>query len=140
MHNSDHYKVLVCLHSDPLREHDKYLGGRKWLLLQPPTVPTRKYGIFSALWRAVPNPQEQDTRENAWILEATWRLVDERVSTRQDPTKYQSLIWILVSVIAASLKRERRRWAEEAGAEVETLLGSDPPIHREAWHQLKGWY
>ena len=23
---------------------------------------------------------------------------------------------------------------------METLLGSDPPIHRESWYQLKGWY
>ena len=23
---------------------------------------------------------------------------------------------------------------------METLNGSDPPLHREAWHQLKGWY
>ena len=42
--------------------------------------------------------------------------------------------------IAASLKGDRRRRAEEAGAEVETLLGSDPPLHRKAWHRLKGWY
>ena len=23
---------------------------------------------------------------------------------------------------------------------METLPGSDPPLHREAWHRLKGWY
>ena len=33
-----------------------------------------------------------------------------------------------------------RRQAEEAGVEVETLLGSDPPLHQEAWHRLQGWY
>ena len=27
-----------------------------------------------------------------------------------------------------------------AGAEVETLMGSDPPLYREAWHRIKGWY
>ena len=42
--------------------------------------------------------------------------------------------------IAAILKGDMRRWEEEAGAEVETLLGLDPSIHREAWHRLKGWY
>ena len=26
-HNSDHYMVLGCLHSAPLREHARYLGG-----------------------------------------------------------------------------------------------------------------
>ena len=28
----------------------------------------------------------------------------------------------------------------EAGAEVEAMLGADPPLHREAWHQINGWY
>ena len=23
---------------------------------------------------------------------------------------------------------------------METLLDSDPPLHQEAWHRLKGWY
>ena len=38
------------------------------------------------------------------------------------------------------LKGDRRRRAEEEGAEVETLLVLYPPLHREAWHWLKGWY
>ena len=69
-----------------------------------------------------------------------WRLIDERVSERQDPANDQSLIWRLGRVIAASLKGDRQRWVEEAGADVEALLGSDPPLHREAWHWIKGWY
>ena len=81
-HKSDHYMVMVCLHSAPLREYARYLGGRERLPLRPPTAPTREDGIFAALWRAVPNLLARDARKNAWILEATWRLVDERVSTR----------------------------------------------------------
>ena len=29
---------------------------------------------------------------------------------------------------------------EEAGEEIERLLGVDPPLHKEAWHRMKGWY
>ena len=29
---------------------------------------------------------------------------------------------------------------EEAGEEVKSLLGLDPPLHWEDWHQMKGWY
>ena len=29
---------------------------------------------------------------------------------------------------------------EEAGDEVERLLGYYPPLHREACHLMKGWY
>ena len=39
-----------------------------------------------------------------------------------------------------SIKDNRRRQYEETGKEVETLLGSEPPLHRESWHRLKGWY
>ena len=42
--------------------------------------------------------------------------------------------------IKASLREDRKRRVEEAVAEVETLLGSDPPLHREAWHWIKGRY
>ena len=35
---------------------------------------------------------------------------------------------------------DRKRRAEEAGAELETLLGSDPPLHWEAWHRIKELY
>ena len=66
-HNSYHYIVTVCLHSASLRENERYLGGRKRLPLLPPTDPTREERIFAALRRAVPKPQAQDERKNAWI-------------------------------------------------------------------------
>ena len=121
-------------------EHSRYLRGRKRAPLRPPIAPTREDGIFVDLQRAVPKPQARDARKNSWILEATWRLVDEGVSARQYPTKYQSLIQILGRAIAESLKDDMRRKEEEAGAEVGVLLGSDPPLQREAWHRIKGCY
>ena len=91
-HNSDHYMVLGCLCSAPLREHSRYLGGRKQLPLRPPTALTREDGIFAALQRSVPKPQARDARENAWVSEAKWRLVYDRVSARQYPAKDNSLV------------------------------------------------
>ena len=81
-HNSDQYMVLGCLRRDPLREHSRYIRGRKQPPLRPPTALTMEDGIFAALRRAVPKPHSQDARKNAWISEATWRLVVERVSAR----------------------------------------------------------
>ena len=129
-HNSDHYMVLGCLRSAPLREHFSYLGERKRLPLQPPTALKREDGIFAALRRAIPKPQARDARKNLWISEATWRLVNERVSAHQDPSKDQSLIRRLGRAIEASLKGDRRCQAEEAEAELEALLGSEPPFYR----------
>ena len=91
-YNLDHYMVLGCLHSAPLRDHDRYLGGRKRNPLLPPTDLTREEKIFAALRRAVPKPLARDASKNAWILEATWRLVYERFSARQYIAKDQELI------------------------------------------------
>ena len=56
-HNLDHYMVMICLHSASLRDHARYLGGRKRLPLCPPTKPTMEDIIFAALRRALLKPQ-----------------------------------------------------------------------------------
>ena len=43
-------------------------------------------------------------------------------------------------MIAASLKDYMKRRAEEAGEEVEAILGLDPPLHWDTWNRIKGWY
>ena len=130
-HNTNHYMVLGCLHSAPEKEHTKYLTGRKQLPLRPPSDPTREDGIFAALRRAVPKPHARERRKNGWILEDTWRIVDERVSARKK-TRDQTQIRRLSRAIAASLKGDKRRRVETAGEEVEALLGAEPPMSREA--------
>ena len=114
-HNSDHYMVLGCLHSASLKEHVRYLRGRKNLPLLPPTEPTREDTIFAALRRAVTKLWAQEARKNAWISAITWRLVNERVSARRDLAKDRALIRRLGRAIRASLKMGRRRREEEAG-------------------------
>ena len=80
MHNSEHYMVMGCLHSAYLKEHARYLRGRKKPPLRPPTEPKREDTIFAALRRAVAKPRAQEARKNAWISATTWTLVDKRVS------------------------------------------------------------
>ena len=117
-HNSNHYIFLSCLHRDSLKEHARYLGGRKKLTLCPLTKPMRQDTISAALQRAVTKPRAQKAQKNAWILAATWRIADERVSARRDLAKYQTLIWRMGRAIRANLKTDRRQRAEEAGPEV----------------------
>ena len=40
----------------------------------------------------------------------------------------------------ASLAADRKRRADEARAEVEALVGADPPLIQEAWYRIQGWY
>ena len=138
--SSDHYLVLGCLRGNPLREYPEYLGRRKRLPLQPPTTPTREDGLFSSIHRSVPKSKARKARKKVWILASTWRLFNERVFTRRDLARNQTLIQRLGRAIAAKLKGGWRRRAEKAAKEVERLLGLEPALHQEAWHRMEGWY
>ena len=139
-HNSDHYMVLGCLPSAPLLDTEWYLGGRKRWPVRPPTEPSRQDTLFATLRRAVPKTKPREARQNAWISAETWQLIDERVSTHQDPRYGQADRRRMGKAITASLAQDRRRRAEEAGAEVEALMKADPPLIQEAWYRLQGWY
>ena len=127
-HNSDYYMVLGCLLSASLTEHKRYLGGRKWWPVRPPEKRTRADQLFAALRRAVPKVQPREARQNAWISEETWRLVNERVSARQDPRYGRAFKRKLGREGKASLAADQKRRADEAGAEVEALMKADPPL------------
>ena len=108
--------------------------------MRPPGKPIRTDQIFAALQRAVPKAQPREARRNAWISEETWRLVNERVSTRRDPRYGQAFKRKLGKAVKKSLAEDRKRRAEEAGAEVEALMKADPPLIQEAWYHIQGWY
>ena len=42
--------------------------------------------------------------------------------------------------VQVSLAKDRRRRAEEAGAEVEALVKADLPLIQEVWYRLQWWY
>ena len=96
--------------------------------MRPPTKPTRVDQLFAALRRAVPKAQPREARRNAWISEETWRLVNERVSACRDPRKGQAFKRQLGRAVKASLVADLKQRADEAGAEVEALVGADPPL------------
>ena len=132
-HTSDHYMVLGCLPSAPLTEHKRYLGGRKRWPVRPPWEPTRTDQLFAALRRAVQRAQPREARQNNWILESTWGLINKRVSACRYPRYGKIYRRQLGKAVQKSLAIHQRRQAEEAGAEVEALVMVDPPLIQEAW-------
>ena len=100
--------------------------------------PTQVDKTFAALRKAVPKAQPLATRRNAWISEEIWRLVDKRVFACQDPRRGHALKRRLGRAIKASLAADQKSRADEAGAEVEALVGADPPLIQEAWHRIQG--
>ena len=123
-----------------LTEHKRYLGGNKRWPVRSPGEPTRTDQLFAALQRAVPKAQPRKARRNAWISETAWRLIDKRVSARRDRQYGQDFTRRLGKEVKKSLTEDRRRRADEAGAEVEALVKADPPPIQEAWYRIKGWY
>ena len=65
--NSDHYIVVGLLMGGTVREHIRYIAGRRRLTLTPPKRPTREDTLFGDLRRAVPKPQPREQHWNAWI-------------------------------------------------------------------------
>ena len=108
--------------------------------LSLPTEPTREDDAFAAQQRAVPKARTREARRNEWISTKTWRLVDERVSARRDPARGQAIKIRLRRAIKASLEEDWRRRADEAGSDVEALVGADSPLIQEAWYMIQGWY
>ena len=43
-------------------------------------------------------------------------------------------------IIQAALKEYRIRQAATTGEDVEKILSGDPPLPREAWSRIRGWY
>ena len=80
-----------------------------------------------------------EARKNEWVLTETWRLVNKRVSALRDSAKGQAIKRRLGRATKASLAADRRQRADEAGAEVEALVGANAPLIQEAWHRIKGW-
>ena len=130
--------VLGCLCSSPLREHTKYLGRRMRLPLWPPTTPTRDYGLFAALRRAIPKPKAREASKNACILEDMWILASKRVSVLQDPAQNQTLLQRLGCMINTILKGGRKWRTEGAGEAIEMLLVADPPSTRNTGTEERG--
>ena len=108
--NLDHYLILGCLHSTTLREHENYLWRSTRLPLHPQTTPTKEDGLYAPLRWKIPNPKAQEARKNTWILADIWRLVNTRVSMRQDTTRNQGLLLRLSRQITAILKADCQMW------------------------------
>ena len=107
--------------------------------LQPPKDPTREDELFGDIRRAMPKPHEREMHRNTWIYKETWRLADERVSAKRG-TRVRARLRRLGLAFRASLKGDRKRRVEDAGNDVEALLGGCPPNAKEAWRRMKGCY
>ena len=92
------------------------------------------------MWHTFPTTDKLAVRHNVWTMEETWRLVEERFSTRWEPGRDQRRLWRLIISIKELLKENRRQWMETEGEDVKRLLSGGPPLPQEAWRRIKGCY
>jgi len=83
-------------------------------------------------------PAARERRNNVWISEATWKLVDRRAGIRKKGELVQALSRRLGRQIKASLKKDRTERAEKVATNVEGLLAAGEL--KDAWGAIQGWY
>ena len=94
--------------------------------------------MFAKLRQAIPRTPQQEPHCQAWISSETWSLINTRIEACR--RKDQRISWSLSRAIKAGIQEDRRRRAAESGSVAESLFASNPPLNREAWIQMWGWY
>ena len=94
--------------------------------------------IFSELKTQIPKPPLHEQVSQDCISDDTWASIDSRITVRQEGAEQtvRKLSWW----ICAGLSTDRKRRAEEEGRTIKSLFTSEPPLVREAWVHMCGWY
>ena len=131
-----------CVCRAPLQENTKTTSGagRASLSVQPDVRWGRGGTRYSLSCSEPCQYRKNGRRATTRGFEAMWIIVDERVSTRQEPKRDQERIRRMRWAIRATLKTDMRRREETAGEYVEQLLTGDPPLPLESWRRMRGWY
>ena len=104
----------------------------------PPCNVSDKDRLFSKIRGAVPNPPQRERVRQVWIPPETWRLANEKIAARR--YLIQRSVCSLGRKINASIQGGRQRSLAEAGASIESFLVSYPPLVKEVWIWVQGWY
>ena len=83
-------------------------------------------------------PPPRKRKENSWISDATWALVDRRAGLRRQGKFMQVDGRRLGRQIRSSLKGDRTARTEKTAAAIKSELAGGNV--QEAFHHLKGWY
>ena len=137
-HNTDHYLVLGCLRGAKPTTYSRYLGKRTRFPIRPKSKLNKAERMFAELQGAIPKPLRRERHRKEWIYPETWSLIDTSMEAlrRKDQRSSQDL----AREIKAAIQGDWRRRMAEAGSAVESLLASDPPLIRESWIRMQGWY
>ena len=80
--------------------------------------------MFAELKTNTSKPAERERRNNDWISEETWRLIDQRAGMRRKGELVQALSRHIGRQIKNVLKKDRIKRAEKVASEVEGFLSA----------------
>ena len=140
-HDLYYYIFMGCLMREPAKDLTVYLRKPRRF----PLLPLRRdlamapENIFSELKTQIPKPPLNEWVRRAWIYDKNWPAIYARVTARREED--QRTVRQLSRQIRAGLCTDQKIRAEEAGRTIESLLALDPPpLVREAWVWMWGWY
>ncbi len=143
--DSDHYMITARLLASPTPSHKGYLRGRRQ---QPFTRakenPSQADSLLDTVKAQCPPPKQQHgfTRP-CWFSPKTIQLMDTRCALRRNPKHSRTLARQLTRETNASIKIDRPKRCEDAGARIAACFPDD---HQEsadlqgAYNILQAWY
>ena len=138
-HNSDHRALVGYLRRGRRRKLQLYRRRRRRFPLQlAPGPRTELESLFEELKATVEIPKPRERKENEWVSERTWALIDHRAQLARRGQLSHRGGRALKRQIWASLRQDRQDRAARVGAIIEQeLLGGNV---QEAFRNLRGWH
>ena len=104
-----------------------------------PTTPTTELSIqHNNLVKAQTSPEQpRQTKPQEWILDETWRLMQDRANGAHRQASPKEMDW-LKAAACAGLQWDYKERAWLAGVQIEGLL--DAQQLNKAWRKAKSWY
>ena len=94
--------------------------------------------MFDEIRWAISRPPLREFPRQASISTETKSLINTRIEARR--RKEERISQVLRRAIKAGHQGDRQKQKSKAGSAVESLLAFDPPLIREAWIWMQGWY
>ena len=136
--DTDHLAIVATLCVSSPREHRRYVRGRERFPLPPPLAEDCSAAdtILAELREGRTPRGMDDGRQNSWISEETWRLIDMKAAARK--RRDAETLRQLKPLVKRGLRRDRKERAYAAARAAEAWL--DRNEIRKAFQAIKGWY
>ena len=132
--------VLGCLRGDWTKDLTDYLCKARRFPLRPlrRKLTSASNNLFSELNTQILKPPLRERVRRACIYGETCSTINARVTARQEGS--QRTVRKLGQRIRVGISTNWKRRAEEVGRTIDSLLAFYPPLVRDSWVRIWGWY